>query len=34
MAIVARQELRDLWLAGRGFLLAFAFSVLLSAISR
>jgi ABC-2 type transport system permease protein len=33
MAIVARQELRDLWLAGRGFLLAFAFSVLLSAIT-
>jgi ABC-2 type transport system permease protein len=33
MAIVARQELRDLWLAGRGLLLAFAFSVLLSAIT-
>lgn len=33
MAVVARQELRDLWLAGRGFLLAFAFSVLLSAIT-
>jgi ABC-2 type transport system permease protein len=33
MAIVARQELRDLWLAGRGFLLAFGFSVLLSAIT-
>jgi ABC-2 type transport system permease protein len=33
MAIVARQELRDLWLAGRGFVLAFAFSVLLSAIT-
>lgn len=33
MAVVARQELRDLWLAGRGFLLAFALSVLLSAIT-
>ena len=28
-----RQELRDLWLGGRGLLLAFAFSVLLSAIT-
>jgi ABC-2 type transport system permease protein len=33
MAVVARQELRDLWLGGRGLLLAFAFSVLLSAIT-
>jgi ABC-2 type transport system permease protein len=33
MTIVARQELRDLWLAGRGLVLAFAFSVLLSAIT-
>ncbi|MEA2269306.1 MAG: type transport system permease protein [Solirubrobacteraceae bacterium] len=31
--IVARQELRDLWLAGRGLPLALAFSVLLSAIA-
>jgi ABC-2 type transport system permease protein len=33
MAVVARQELRDLWIGGRGLLLAFAFSVLLSAIT-
>jgi ABC-2 type transport system permease protein len=31
--VVLGQELRDLWLAGRGLLLAFAFSVLLSAMS-
>jgi ABC-2 type transport system permease protein len=33
MAVVARQELRDLWIGGRGLVLAFAFSVLLSAIT-
>ena len=33
MAIVARQELRDLWLGGRGLPLAFAFSVLVSVIT-
>jgi ABC-2 type transport system permease protein len=33
MTVVARQELRDLWLAGRGLLLALAFSVLLSAMT-
>jgi ABC-2 type transport system permease protein len=33
VAIVARQELRDLWLAGRGLPLAFGFSVLLSVIT-
>ena len=33
MAVVARQELRDLWIGGRGLLLAFAFSILLSAIT-
>jgi ABC-2 type transport system permease protein len=32
-AVVARQELHDLWLGGRGLLLAFAFSVLVSAIT-
>jgi ABC-2 type transport system permease protein len=32
-AVVARRELRDLWLGGRGLVLAFAFSVLLSAIT-
>ena len=32
-AIVARQELRDLWLGGRALVLAFAFSVLLSVIT-
>jgi ABC-2 type transport system permease protein len=31
--VVARQELRDLWLSGRGLLLAFGFSVLVSAIT-
>ena len=31
--IVAEQELRDLWLGGRGLLLSFAFSVLLSIIT-
>jgi ABC-2 type transport system permease protein len=33
MAVVARQELRDLWIGGRGLVLAFAFSILLSAIT-
>jgi ABC-2 type transport system permease protein len=33
VAIVARQELRDLWLGGRGLPLAFAFSLLLSVIT-
>jgi ABC-2 type transport system permease protein len=33
MAVVTRQELRDLWVGGRGLLLAFAFSLLLSAIT-
>jgi ABC-2 type transport system permease protein len=33
MAVVVGQELRDLWLGGRGLLLAFAFSVLLSAMT-
>jgi ABC-2 type transport system permease protein len=33
MAVVVRQELRDLWLGGRGLILTFAFSVLLSAIT-
>jgi ABC-2 type transport system permease protein len=33
MTIVARQELRDLWLGGRALLLAFAFSVLLSVMT-
>jgi ABC-2 type transport system permease protein len=33
MTVVARQELRDLWVGGRGLVLAFAFSVLLSAIT-
>jgi ABC-2 type transport system permease protein len=33
MPVVAGQELRDLWLGGRGLLLAFAFSVLLSAMT-
>jgi ABC-2 type transport system permease protein len=33
VAIVARQELRDLWLGGRGLPLAFAFSILVSAIT-
>ena len=32
-AIVAAQELRDLWLGGRGLLLSLAFSVLLSVLS-
>jgi ABC-2 type transport system permease protein len=32
-AVVLGQELRDLWLGGRGFALAFAFSLLLSAIT-
>jgi len=32
-AIVGRQELRDLWLGGRGLLLGLAFSVLLSTIA-
>jgi ABC-2 type transport system permease protein len=32
-AIVARQELRDLWLSGRGVMLLLAFSVLLSVIT-
>ena len=32
-AIVAQQELRDLWLGGRGLLLVFAFSLLLSIIA-
>jgi ABC-2 type transport system permease protein len=31
--VVARQELRDLWLSGRGLLLAFGFSVLVSVIT-
>jgi ABC-2 type transport system permease protein len=33
MTIVVRQELRDLWLGGRGLLLGLAFSVLLSAMT-
>jgi ABC-2 type transport system permease protein len=33
MAVVVGQEFRDLWLGGRGLLLAFAFSVLLSAMT-
>jgi ABC-2 type transport system permease protein len=33
VAVVARQELRDLWLGGRGLPLAFAFSILVSAIT-
>lgn len=33
MAIVTRQELRDLWFGGRGLPLAFAFSLLLSVIT-
>lgn len=33
MPIVAGQELRDLWLGGRGLVLSFAFSLLLSVIS-
>jgi ABC-2 type transport system permease protein len=32
-AVVAGQELRDLWLGGRGLLLLLAFSVLASAIT-
>src|SRR5919202_2112772 len=32
-AVVARQELRDLWLGGRGVLLLLAFSVLVSVIT-
>ena len=32
-AVVARQELRDLWLAGRGLPLLVAFTVLLSVIT-
>jgi ABC-2 type transport system permease protein len=32
-AIVGEWELRDLWLGGRGFLLTFAFSVLVSALT-
>ena len=32
-AIVAAQELRDLWLGGRGLLLSLAFSGLLSVLS-
>jgi ABC-2 type transport system permease protein len=31
--VVAEQELRDLWLGGRGLLLSFAFSLLVSAIA-
>ena len=33
MVVVAGQELRDLWLGGRGLVLSFAFSLLLSVIS-
>ena len=33
MRVVARQELRDLWLGGRGTVLLLAFSVLVSAIT-
>ena len=33
MAVVARQELRVLWIGGRGLVLTFAFSILLSAIT-
>jgi ABC-2 type transport system permease protein len=33
MTIVVRQELRDLWIGGRGLLLMFAFSVLLGAMT-
>jgi ABC-2 type transport system permease protein len=33
MGVVTAQELRDLWLAGRGLVLAFAFSLLLSVIT-
>src|SRR5256885_181025 len=32
-AVVAGQELRDLWVGGRGLVLSFAFSVLLSVIA-
>ncbi len=32
-AVVARQELRDLWIGGRGLVLLFGFSVLVSAIT-
>jgi ABC-2 type transport system permease protein len=32
-AVVAGQELRDLWLGGRGLLLSLAFSILLSVLS-
>ena len=33
MGVVTAQELRDLWLGGRGLLLSFAFSLLLSVIA-
>lgn len=33
MVVVAGQELRDLWLGGRGLVLSFAFSLLLSVLS-
>jgi ABC-2 type transport system permease protein len=33
MGVVAERELRDLWLGGRGLLLAFAFSLLLSVLT-
>jgi ABC-2 type transport system permease protein len=33
MWVVAEQELRDLWVGGRGLVLAFAFSVLMSVIA-
>src|SRR6266576_2267816 len=33
MRVVTGQELRDLWLGGRGLVLGFAFSLLLSVIS-
>ena len=31
--VVARQELRDLWIGGRGLLLLFGFSILVSVIT-
>ena len=33
MRVVTAQELRDLWLGGRGLVLTFAFSLLLSVIA-
>jgi ABC-2 type transport system permease protein len=33
MRVVTAQELRDLWLGGRGLVLTFAFSLLLSVVA-